>query len=41
MKGLKINPQVYDDLSDIKAYVAEYSAEQADKVIDKIITDIL
>ena len=30
MKVLKINPQVYDDLVDIKASIAEDSPEQAD-----------
>lgn len=40
MKQLKINPQVYDDLLDIKNYIAEDSHEEALKVINKILTDI-
>ena len=40
MKTLKINPQVYDDLEDIREYIALDSIEQADKVIRQIVTDI-
>ncbi|HBN13173.1 MAG TPA: type II toxin-antitoxin system mRNA interferase toxin, RelE/StbE family [Clostridiales bacterium] len=37
---LKINPQVYDDLVDIKASIAEDSPEQAVKVVAKILSDM-
>lgn len=40
MKKLKINPQVYDDLSEIKADVAEDSPEQAEKVVARILHDM-
>lgn len=40
MKTLKINPQVYDDLTDIKSYIAEDSEQEANKVIAKILEDI-
>ena len=40
MKVLKINPQVYDDLVDIKASIAEDSPEQADKVVAQILHDM-
>ncbi len=40
MKNLKINPQVYDDLKDIKNYIAEDSELEAEKVINKILIDI-
>ena len=40
MKALKINPQVYDDLEDIRKYIAEDSIEQATKVVRRIIADI-
>ena len=40
MKTLKINPQVYDDLEDIRKYIAEDSEEQANKVIRKLLEDI-
>ena len=40
MKTLKINPQVYDDLEDIREYIALDSEEQADKVIRRILSDI-
>lgn len=40
MKHLKINPQVYEDLDNIKKYIAEDSIIQADKVILKILDDI-
>lgn len=40
MKTLKINPQVYDDLADIKSYIAEDSEQEAIKVIAKILGDI-
>ncbi len=40
MKVLKINPQVYDDLIDIKASIAEDSPEQADKVVAQILHDM-
>lgn len=37
---LKINPQVYDDLVDIKASIAEDSPEQAVRVVAKILSDM-
>lgn len=37
---LKINPQVFDDLVDIKASIAEDSPEQAVKVVAKILQDM-
>ncbi|MCM1043791.1 MAG: type II toxin-antitoxin system RelE/ParE family toxin [Corallococcus sp.] len=40
MKKLKINPQVYDDLLDIKETIAEDSPEQAEKVITHILHDM-
>ena len=40
MKTLKINPQVYDDLEDIRAYIASDSEEQSEKVILKILSDM-
>lgn len=40
MKTLKINPQVLDDLQDIKNYIAEDSIQQAEKVINKILDDM-
>ena len=40
MKTLKINPQVYEDLEDIREYIAEDSEEQATKVIRKILEDM-
>lgn len=40
MKELKINPQVYDDLLDIKAGIAEDSPEQAEKVVAHILHDL-
>jgi plasmid stabilization system protein ParE len=40
MKILKINPQVYDDLSDIKNYISEDSQEEAVKVVKKILDDM-
>ncbi len=40
MKQLIISPQVYDDLSDIKEYIALDSEEQAVKVITEILSDI-
>ncbi len=40
MKVLKINPQVYDDLIDIKASIAEDNPEQADKVVARILHDM-
>lgn len=40
MKELKINPQVYDDLADIRNYIAEDSAEQATKVVQAILSDM-
>lgn len=40
MKKLKINPQVYDDLVEIKASIAEDSPEQAVKVVAKILQDM-
>ena len=40
MKVLKINPQVYDDLADIKSYISEDSAEQAAKVVRAILADM-
>ncbi|MCM1546616.1 MAG: type II toxin-antitoxin system RelE/ParE family toxin [Clostridiales bacterium] len=40
MKELKINPQVYDDLLDIKASIAEDSPEQAEKVVAHILHDL-
>lgn len=40
MKKLKINPQVYDDLVDIKASISEDSPEQADKVVARILQDM-
>ncbi len=40
MKTLKINPQVYDDLEDIREYIALDSEEQADKVIRIILSDM-
>ena len=39
-KRLNINPQVYDDLSNIKEYISKDSAEQADKVIKEIVSAI-
>ena len=38
--NLKINPQVYEDLLEIKNYIAEDDAKEAEKVIDAILTDI-
>ena len=40
MKVLKINPQVYDDLADIRNYIAEDSATQATKVVQAILADM-
>jgi addiction module RelE/StbE family toxin len=40
MKRLKINPQVYDDLLDIKNYISEDSPEEAVKVVSRILDDI-
>lgn len=40
MMQLKINPQVYDDLCEIKNYIAEDSVEQADKVVLSILEKI-
>jgi plasmid stabilization system protein ParE len=40
MKVLKINPQVYDDLLDIKNYISEDSPEQAVKVVGRILDDM-
>lgn len=40
MMKLKINPQVYDDLLEIKASIAEDSPEQAVKVVSKILSDM-
>lgn len=37
---LKINPQVYDDLENIKNYIAEDSVSEAEKVILNILSDI-
>ena len=37
---LKINPQVYDDLEDIKNYIAEDSISEAEKVVSNILSDI-
>lgn len=40
MRKLKINPQVYDDLNDIKQYISKDNPEQANKVISENISDI-
>lgn len=40
MKKLKINPQVYDDLAEIKENISEDSSEQAVKVVAKILSDM-
>jgi len=40
MKNLFINPQVYDDLKEIREYISKDSAEQAEKVVRKIYDDI-
>lgn len=40
MKTLKINPQVYDDLIDIKNYIFDDSPKEAEKVIKQILADI-
>ena len=40
MKELKINPQVFEDITDIRNYIAEDSEEQAKKVISAILADI-
>jgi plasmid stabilization system protein ParE len=40
MKVLKINPQVYDDLVDIKNYISEDSPNEAVKVVCRILDDI-
>lgn len=37
MKLLKINPQVYEDLQDIKTHIAEDSPDEAIKVVLKIL----
>ena len=41
MKKLNINPQVYDDLKEIREYISKDSLEQAKKVVRKIYEDIL
>jgi addiction module RelE/StbE family toxin len=40
MKVLKINPQVYDDLVDIKNYISEDSPNEALKVVSRILNDM-
>jgi len=40
MKKLKINPQVFDDLADIRNYIAEDSQEQANKVVRDKLADM-
>jgi addiction module RelE/StbE family toxin len=40
MKELKINPQVYDDLVDIKNYISEDSPNEALKVVSCILNDM-
>lgn len=40
MKTLKINPQVYDDLIDIKNYIFDDSPKEAEKVIKQILSDM-
>lgn len=40
MKQLIISPQVYDDLLDIKEYIAIDSEEEAAKVVSKILNDM-
>ncbi len=40
MMKLKINPQVYDDLAEIKDYISEDSPEEAVKVVRKILDDM-
>lgn len=40
MKKLKINPQVFDDLEEIRNYIAEDSQEQANKVVRDILADM-
>lgn len=40
MKNLKINPQVFDDLIDIKNYISKESTQEADKVVNTILKDI-
>ena len=37
---LKINPQVYDDLADIKEYIAQDNPDNAIKVVKKILDDM-
>lgn len=40
MMQLKINPQVYDDLLEIRDYIAEDSQEQAVKVVAEILQSL-
>lgn len=40
MKHLIISPQVYDDLLDIREYIALDSEEEAVKVVSKILNDM-
>jgi plasmid stabilization system protein ParE len=36
MSGHALHPEAYDDLDDIRGYIADYNPDAADRVIDEI-----
>ena len=40
MKRIQFNPQAFEDLQDIKAYISEDSEQEAEKVIREILADV-